>query len=165
MFPFKLFRFFRIPGGRKELPAGIECGVRTEPEAVHEIKVRAEGREGMGRAADEGGKDAVILEPVHPKCKGRRGEAHREQKEEKDKREQDLGLVFGRPASMGIKGQEDFHSLIGIKEAELLPGFPEFGMEPDFFRRIKINFGKVEKTFVILHGLPVFDHSAEPPCK
>lgn len=33
------------------------------------------------------------------------------------------------------------------------------------FRRIKRNFGIVEKTFVVLHGLSMFDYSAVPPCK
>ena len=59
---------------------------------------------------------------------------------------------------MGIKRKEKFHGSVGIEELELLPGFPEFRMEPGSFRRIKMGFRFVEKVLVILHGLPVLDH-------
>lgn len=36
----------------------------------HEVKIRTEGRQGILSAADEGGKEAVVFEPVHPKGKG-----------------------------------------------------------------------------------------------
>ena len=165
MIAFWLVRLFGIPGGWKELMARIETGIVIEPEAVHEVKVRAERRKGKRSAADECSKDPVIREPFYPESKRRRSEAHRDHKEEKDKRAQDLGLVFSRSAGMGIKRQKKSHGLIGIEKPEFLPWFPEFSMEPFPFRRIKRNFGIVEKTFVIFHGLPVFDHSAEPPCK
>ncbi|MCI9173589.1 MAG: hypothetical protein HFH49_01420 [Lachnospiraceae bacterium] len=45
------------------------------------------------------------------------------------------------------------------EKAELLPGFPKLRMEPVSFRGIKMDFGFVEKVLVILHGLPVLDHS------
>ena len=37
-------------------------------------------------------------------------------------------------------------------------------MESEPFRRIKNSFGIVEKALVVMHGLPVLDHSALPPC-
>lgn len=146
MFAFWLVRLFGIPGSRKELLPGIEAVVGIEPEAVHEVKVRAKRRNGVWCTANKSGKDTVIKKPFCPEGKGRWSEAHGKHKEEKDKRTQELRLVFSRPAGMGIKGKEKIHGLIGIKEPELLPGFPEFGMEPFSFGRIKRNFGIVEKT-------------------
>ena len=37
-------------------------------------------------------------------------------------------------------------------------------MEPDSFGRVKRSFSVVEKALVFMVGLPVFDHSAVPPC-
>ncbi len=37
-------------------------------------------------------------------------------------------------------------------------------MELDSFRRVKMDFEFVEKAQVVLRGLPVFAHSADPPC-
>ena len=64
----------------------------------------------------------------------------------------------------GVKRQKEIHGFIRVEKAEFLPGLPEFRMEPCPFRRIEMDFKIVEKTLVFLHGLPVFDHSAEPPC-
>lgn len=76
-----------------------------------------------------------------------------------------MRLVFSRSASRGIKGQEGIHSDVSVEKTKFLPGTPKFGMEPDSFRGIERDLGIMEKTFVVLHGLPVFDHSAVPPCK
>lgn len=97
--------------------------------------------------------------------KGRRSEALGNQKEKKDKRAQNLRLILSRSAGMGVKRQENFHGIVSVKDEKLLPRFPKLGMKPEPFGRIKRNFRITEKTFVILHGLPVFDHSAVPPCK
>ncbi len=118
----------------------------------------------MRGTADEGGKEPVVFEFINPECKGRRDKAFGKEKEKKDKGTQNLGLVFGRSSDGRVKRQKEFHSLIGIKKAEFLPGFPEFGMEPGSFGRIKGNHEIVEKTLVFMCGLPVFDHSAVPPC-
>lgn len=69
-----------------------------------------------------------------------------------------MRLIFSRPAGVGVKGQKEFHGLIGIEKAELLPGLPKFCMEPVSFRGIEMDFGFGEKVLVILHGLPVLDH-------
>lgn len=130
MFSFRAVRLFGIPGGRQELPAGIKTRNSAEPEPVHEVKIRAKGRKKMGFATNKCSKDAVLLKPFYPEGKGRRSESHRDHKEEKDKRAQDLWLVFGRPAGMGIKRQEKLQCYIGIEEEQLLPGAPKFGVEP-----------------------------------
>lgn len=65
---------------------------------------------------------------------------------------------------MGIKGQKKIHCPVSVKKPELLSGNPEFRMKPLPFRRIEDSFGIVEKALVVVHGLPLFDHSAVPPC-
>lgn len=37
-------------------------------------------------------------------------------------------------------------------------------MKPLSFRRNEDSLGVVEKTLVVVHRLPLFDHSAVPPC-
>lgn len=69
-----------------------------------------------------------------------------------------MRLVLSGPASGRVKGQEEFHGLIGIEKAELLPGIPKFCMEPISFREIEMDLGFVVKVYVIMHGLPVLDH-------
>lgn len=83
------------------------AGIRTNPETVHEVKVRAKQRKGMRWATNKSGKDAVIFMPIHPKVKRRRSKAHGKHEEEKDKRTQDLRLVLSRPAGMGIKREQN----------------------------------------------------------
>ena len=97
--------------------------------------------------------------------KGRRGEAFGDQKEKEDEGAEDLRLIPGWSAGSGVKRQKEGHCDVGIKKQEFLPGIPKLGMEPGSLRRIERNFRIMEKTFVIQHGLPVFDHSAGPPCK
>ena len=154
-----------IPGSREKLVPGIKIGNSMDPETVHKIKIRAERREGIQWAADESGEDAIMGEPGDPEGEGRRRKAHGDQKEKEDERAQDLRLVFSGSASRGIKGQEDIHSDVYVEKTKFLPGAPKLGMEPDSFRGIERDLGIKEKTFVVLHGLPVFDHSAVPPCK
>lgn len=60
--------------------------------------------------------------------------------------------------------QKKLHCLVGIEKPEFLPGFPKFRMEPFPFRRIEMDFGFVEKVQVVVHGLPLLDHSGMPPC-
>lgn len=90
--------------------------------------------------------------------------AHGDQKEKEEKGTQDLGLIFSRSAGRRIKRQKDIHSDICVEKTKLLPGEPKFCMESGPFRRIERDLRIMEKTFVVLHGLPVFDHSAVPPC-
>ena len=165
MFSIRSVRSGRIPGSREESFSGIKIRNKMDPEAVHKVKIRAERREGIQGAADERGKDAVMGEFGDPASEGRRRKAHGDHKEKEKKGTQDLGLVFSRPASRGIKGQEDIHSDVCVEKTKFLPGTPKLGMEPGSFRRIERDLGIMEKTFVVLHGLPVFDHSAVPPCK
>ena len=165
MLPIRSVRPCGIPGSGEKFVPGIKIRNGLDPEAVHKIKIRAERREGIQRAADESGKDAVMGEPGDPKGEGRRRKAHGDQKEKEDERAQDLGLVFSGSASRGIKGQEDIHGDISVEKTKFLPGDPKICMEPGSFRGIERDLGIMEKTFVVLHGLPVFDHSAEPPCK
>lgn len=165
MFSIRTVRSCGIPGSREKFLPGIKIRDGMDPEAVHKIKIRAEGREGIQGAADESGKDAVIGEPGDPKGEGRRRKTHGDQKEKEDERAQDLGLVFSRSASSGIKGQDEIHGDICVEKTKFLPGDPKICMEPGSFRGIERDLGIMEKTFVVLHGLPVFDHSAEPPCK
>lgn len=136
-----------------------------DPETVHKIKIGAERRERIQRAADEGGKDAVMRDPGNPRSEGWRRKPHGDHEEKENKGTQDLGLVFSRSAGRGIKGQEDIHSDVCVKKTKFLPGDSKFSMRPGPFRGIERDLGRMEKTFVVLHGLPVFDHSAEPPCK
>ena len=165
MLPIRPVRPGGIPGSGEKFLPGIKIRGGMDPEAVHKIKIRAERREGIQRAADESGKDAVMGEVGDPACEGRRRKAHGDHKEKEEKGTQDLGLVFSRPASRGIKRQEEIHSDIYVEKTKFLPRTPKLGMEPDSFRGIERDLGITEKTFVVLHGLPVFDHSAEPPCK
>lgn len=51
------------------------------------------------------------------------------------------------------------------RKAEVFPEGSKFGLESDSFRRVKSRFCVSEKAVVFLVGLPVFDHSAVPPCK
>ena len=67
-------------------------------EAVNKIKIRAERRERIQRAANESGKDAVIGEIGTPKGKGRRCKTLGDHKEKEDNRLKDLRLVFCRAA-------------------------------------------------------------------
>lgn len=136
-----------------------------KPETVHKVKIRAERREGIRGTANESGKDAVMGEPGDPQGEGRRSKVQGNQKEKEQKRTEDLGLVFGRPAGKRIKRQEDIHGRIRVEELEFLPREPEVSMEPDPFGRIERSFGIGEKAAVIMHGLPMFDHSAVPSCK
>lgn len=165
MFSIRSVRSGGIPGSREEPFSGIEIRKGMDPEAIHKIKIGAKRRKGIQGAADESGKDAVMGELGDPKCEGRRRKAHGDQKEKEEKGTQDLGLVFSWSASSRIKGQEDIHSDVCVEKTKFLPGSPKLCMEPDPFRGIKRDLGIMEKTFVVLHGLPVFDHSAVPPCK
>ena len=135
------------------------------PEPVSKVKVRTQRWQGTGITANKCSQDAVLSESFNPMGKGRGSESLGYQKEKENKRAQDLRLVFGGSASMGVKRQENFHGFVRIEKLEFLPRFPKFRMETESFRRIKRNFRIMEKTFVVLHGLPVFDHSAVPPCK
>lgn len=85
MFAFRPASLFGIPGSGKEFLPGIETGVGTEPEAVHEVKVRAKRR-----TPNKSGKDMVIKKPFSPGVKGGVNEPHGKHKEEKDKRTQEL---------------------------------------------------------------------------
>ncbi len=69
-FPFGLTGLFAVPGSGEQLIPCIQIRWRGSPKPVHEVKIRAEGRKGIRRTADEGGKDTVVSEPVHPKGKG-----------------------------------------------------------------------------------------------
>ena len=165
MLPIRPVRPGGIPGSGEKFLPGIKIRGGMDPEAVHKIKIRAERREGIQRAADESGEDAIMGEPGDPEGEGRRRKAHGDQKEKEDERAQDLRLVFSGSASRGIKRQEEIHSDIYVEKTKFLPRTPKLGMEPDSFRGIERDLGITEKTFVVLHGLPVFYHSAEPPCK
>lgn len=98
-------------------------------------------------------------------CEGKWRKAHGDQKEKEEKGTQNLGLVFSRSASRRIKGQEDIQSDVYAEKTKFLSGTPKLGMEPGPFRGTERDFGIMEKTFVALHGLLMFDHSAVPPCK
>ena len=135
------------------------------PEAVNKIKIRAERRERIQRTANESGKDAVIGESGAPKGKGRWCKVHGDHKEKEDEGSKDLRLVFCRSAGRGIKRQKDIHGSICVEKAKLLPGVPKFGMEPGSFGRIERSLGIGEKAAVVVHGLPLLDYSAVPPCK
>ena len=116
MLPIRPVRPGGIPGSGEKFPPGIKIRGGMDPEAVHKIKIRAERREGIQRAADESGKDAVMGEVGDPACEGRRRKAHGDHKEKEEKGTQDLGLVFSRPASRGIKRQEDPHGDISVEK-------------------------------------------------
>lgn len=68
-------------------------------------------------------------------------------------------MVEGGPSNGRIKREKKAHSSVRIEESKFLPGYPEFRMEPDSFRRIERSLGMDEKALVLLHGLPLFDHS------
>lgn len=105
-----LFAVFRL--GEKH-GAGVAGVVMGKPEPVHKVKIGAEGREGVRRAAHEGGKDGIRFESFGP---GRQaGGASRFKKEEKkDERAQDLGLVDSGAPEKGIKLLEEFHGFIQV---------------------------------------------------
>ena len=75
VFAFGSVRLFAVPGSRKQLIPGVQPSCRSSPEPVHEVKVGAKRGKGILRAADECSEDAVVLKPVHPKGKGRLGQA------------------------------------------------------------------------------------------
>ena len=66
LFAFRFFRFFVVPGGRKELITGVSFRFRCSPETVHEVKIGTERGQGIRGTTDEGSKDAVVFEPVYP---------------------------------------------------------------------------------------------------
>lgn len=66
---------------------------------------------------------------------------------------------------MGIKRRKEAHGSIGVEKPKFFPRGSKFGLESDSFRRVKSRFCVSEKAVVFLVGLPVFDHSAVPPCK
>ena len=116
MLPIRPVRPGGIPGSGEKFLAGIKIRGGMDPEAVHKIKIRAERREGILRAADESGEDAIMGEPGDPEGEGRRRKAHGDQKEKEDERAQDLRLVFSGSASRGIKRQEDPHGDISVEK-------------------------------------------------
>lgn len=135
-------------------------GIGMEPEPVHKIEVRAEGRQGICVTANERSKETVLGEPGNPMGKGRRSQAFGNHKEKKDKGTQDLRLILSGSAGMVVKRQDNVHGFVGIQKQEFLAKLAKFSMETDPFGRIRRNFKIVEKTFVVFHRLPVFYHSA-----
>lgn len=134
----------------KILPAGFLGRFWLRPEPVDEVKIRAERRQGGGCTANEHGKKAVSPEFFDPGGKTERAEHHH-----KDKRADDLGLVFGRPADRGIKGGKVLHGGVKVKHAEFVPDILEFKAKPYALRRIKMNFCLMQEMEIILMGLPV----------
>ena len=123
MLYFRHVRFSGISGCRKEFSEGIEIWFCIEPDPVHEVKIRAERRERIGLAANQYGKKSVMGKPFYPQGEGKGSEFHGNHK---DKRAQNLRLVFSRPASMGIKRQKKNHYFVSIEKAKLLPENPKF---------------------------------------
>lgn len=165
MLAFRPVRFSGIPGGREESAAAVKTMIRKDPETIHEVKIRAERRKGIRGTANESGKDAVTGESFYPVREGRRCQPHGKQEKEKDEGTQYLGLVLGGPASSGIKREKKGHGSVRIKKPEFLPRGPKIRMEPCPFGRRERSFRVGEKGLVVMHGLPVLDHSAVPPCK
>lgn len=163
-FAFRFSRFFGVPGSGEKFLAAVKIGWGSTPKPVDEIIVGAQGRQGMALASDECGKKPVRFKVGDPFRKGKRSKAHGKEEEKKDKRPEDLWLVECGSAVGWIKRGEKVHGRVGIEKFKLLVGDPELGMEPGSFGRIERSLGMDEKTMVIVHGLPVFDHSAVPPC-
>lgn len=65
---------------------------------------------------------------------------------------------------MGIKRLKKAHGSICVQKAEFFLLGSEFRLEPNSFGKVKSSFNVSEKVMVFLVGLPVFDHSAVPPC-
>ena len=82
-------------------------GIGMEPEPVHKIEVRAEGRQGICVTANERSKETVLGEPGNPMGKGRRSQAFGNHKEKKDKGTQDLRLILSGSAGMVVKRQDN----------------------------------------------------------
>ena len=152
LFPFAgLFgRFSVFVLREKVLPAGHLRVFRLRPEPVHQVKVRAQRREGVRGTAGQGGQEAVSLKLEEPD--GQAGEAEHHHK---DQGADDLCLVFGRPAGRGIEIRKVFHYRIQIQQAELLPDRAKFEQEPCALGRIKMYFSLMQEIQIFLMGLPV----------
>ena len=120
-----LGRHFVFVSGKKIFPAGFLGVQRLSPEPVHEVKIRAKWRQGIRCTADENGKETVSPEFLEPGSKAGKAEHQHE-----DKGADDLGLVFGRPASVGIESGKEFHGGIQIQQPEFFPYSFEFKAEP-----------------------------------
>lgn len=115
-----LVRLFGVPASRKEAGTGIDIP-GSQPETVHEIVVRAKGRQLVGGSTagqnckgDRRGKG--FPDPYSEA--GFRGSPVKEQ-DKKDKGTEDLGLVLcGTPGS-GIKAGDEICNGIKVKAQEL----------------------------------------------
>ncbi len=125
----------------KVIPAVFLGSNRLSPEPVDEIKVRAKWREGIRGRADEQGKQAVSLKFPEPD-----GKAGKAEHQHKDKGTDDLGLVFSRPAGVGIESGKILHDGIQVKQPELLAYRTKFKAEPCALRRIKMNFSLMQEV-------------------
>ncbi|MCH5248865.1 MAG: hypothetical protein J1E98_02985 [Lachnospiraceae bacterium] len=89
------------------------------PEPVYKVEVRAKGREGIWGTADEDGQEAVSFEFLDPDGKAGDTEHHH-----KDKGADDLGLVFSRPAGVGIKSGKIIHGGIQVQHGNGFVHYP-----------------------------------------
>ena len=119
----------------KVFPAGLLGVFGLGPEPVHEVKVRAQRREGVREAAGRGGQEGVRLQLLDPG-----GQACETEHCHKDKGADDLCLVFGRHADRGIERGKVFQYRIQIEQAELLPDRAKSEQEPCTLGRIKMYF-------------------------
>lgn len=109
--------FLFLSGGEKNLASQLFELWITEPEAVDKVKIRAERREMVRRAADEHSKEIIgtkLGDPV--------GKAGKLTIKHEDKGTQDLGLVDGRPASIRVESGKEFAHRIKVHGSKFVPG-------------------------------------------
>lgn len=125
--PFTRFfgRLFVLMGWEQIFPAGSLQMSGLSPEPVHEVKIRAKGRQGTGSTANKDGKEAVGPEFFDPGGKTCKAEHYH-----KDKGTDDLGLVFGWTSQRGIEAGKVFHDGIQVQQPKFFPNSAKFKLQP-----------------------------------
>lgn len=111
--------------GEKILPAGFLGVLRLGSEPVHEVEAGAGRRQGIGRAADEQGEQAVGFKLPDPQ-----GNTGKFQHCHKGEGADNLHLVFSGPTGCGVEAGKIFHGGFKVKQAQFFPCGCEFAMEP-----------------------------------
>ena len=91
-------------------------------------------------ASNEECQQIILPEFLAPVCKTDNFLIHHQ-----DQRTEYLGLIFGGTPCPGIKGSEQLHNRIQIKEPEFFPCGGKFGRKPFTQGRIEIYFSLMQE--------------------
>ena len=107
----------------KIFPAGLLGSFGLSPKPVYQVKIRAQGREGVWRRASQDSKQTVSLQFQDPGS-----QAGKAKHDHKDNRAYDLDLVFSGSADRGIESGKVIHYWIKVQHGEFFPDRAEFKM-------------------------------------